>query len=116
MRIARASPRSVGHTHAHASNVRPGVVEKRYHMPPLCHRALQTWIERITGEEGEKGWLVGIFGSTAVLVDDGLKTGCTSYGFCGSGSKRTTSVMYAAFLLFRFLFSAASALCLGGIS
>lgn len=80
-------PRGVGHTHAHASNVRPDVVEERYHMPPLCHRALETWVEGIAGEEGKEGWLVGIFGSALVLVDDGLETGCSSYGFCGSGSR-----------------------------
>lgn len=87
----------IGHTHAHASNIRSGVVEKRYHMSPLRHRALEARVKCIAGKKGEKFWFVGVLGRMTVLVDNGLETGWTSDGFCGTGSKGTKSARYSSF-------------------
>jgi hypothetical protein len=96
-RQGKYNTNSTGCTHAHACNVRPGVVQKWYHVPPLGDRTLETRVERIAGEEGEEGGLVRVFGSGSVLVDDGLEARRASYRLCGSGSRKRGLKLYTLF-------------------
>lgn len=58
------------HTHTHTSHICPNSIEKWYHVFPLRHRALETRIECITGEEGSERWLSLVPSIGSVVIDN----------------------------------------------
>lgn len=80
-------------TYAHTCHICPCLVQERYHVSALCDGTLETRIEGIAGEEGEKLRLIGEAGVGTVVVDDGLEASDTADWLCGPGSERLAYVV-----------------------